>query len=238
MSTKTITQQALGKRREAKINRRIAQEHESIGDELGAEMYFSDADELEQAATVLAARTSMPLVSAGEVIPEETGTVRNSFIRSTLKTPDTAAMDASVARTDLLLQDDLDIAALAVDAANSVHADNSLEKMLIHQMSAAHQVSMTLMDRASGLIDHNDNYAGQNDSRNVNAIKMFNSAMRMMNSYQQGLLALNKIRNGGNQTVTIQHVNVSQGGQAVIGNLASEDCTRQGTNRKGSAPHE
>ncbi len=38
----------------------------------------------------------------------------------------------------------------------------------------------------------------------------------MMQVYQEGLLALHKVRSGGKQTVVVQHVHVSDGGQAVV----------------------
>jgi tetratricopeptide (TPR) repeat protein len=38
----------------------------------------------------------------------------------------------------------------------------------------------------------------------------------MMQIYQEGLLTLQKLRTGGKQTVVVQHVQVSDGGQAVI----------------------
>ena len=37
-----------------------------------------------------------------------------------------------------------------------------------------------------------------------------------MQVYQEGLLALHKMRTGGKQVVVVQHVQVSDGGQAVI----------------------
>jgi hypothetical protein len=38
----------------------------------------------------------------------------------------------------------------------------------------------------------------------------------MMDAFQKGTLALHKLRTGGTQTVTVQHVNVSDGGRAVV----------------------
>lgn len=40
-----------------------------------------------------------------------------------------------------------------------------------------------------------------------------------MTTYQQGLLTLQRLRTGGNRTVTVQHVHVGEGAQAVIGNV-------------------
>ena len=52
--------------------------------------------------------------------------------------------------------------------------------------------------------------------------RLSNAAARMMRIFQEGLLTLQKIRTGGKQTVVVQHVQVSEGGQAVIaGSMAS-----------------
>jgi hypothetical protein len=238
MTNQSTTRQVLELQHEADNLRKIAKEHAEIGDSMSEEFYRLDAEALEKKAAVLMVPIVSPVVSIGEVVPNETGTAQNHYLRSTLKSPDSAAIDASTARTELLMQEDLEITALAIDAANSIDANNSIEKMLVHQMSAAHRVSMQLMNRASGLISQTSYDPRTTESLNQQASKLFNSSIRMMNSFQQGLLTLNKIRNGGNQTVTVQHVTVSQGGQAVIGNLGSEDRTRQGTNQKGPTPHE
>ena len=97
----------------------------------------------------------------------------------------------------------------AVDAATSGRAENSLEKMLCHQMAAAHFSAMKLIARAA-------------DTRlpPVEMARLTNASARLMDSYQSALLALHRIRTGGKQTVVVQHVQVSDGGQAVItGNM-------------------
>jgi len=40
-----------------------------------------------------------------------------------------------------------------------------------------------------------------------------------MSVYQQGLLTLQKLSQGGHQRISVQYVNVSEGGQAVIGKI-------------------
>ena len=49
--------------------------------------------------------------------------------------------------------------------------------------------------------------------------KRLNAAARCMSVYQQGLLALHKMRQNGQQRIMVQYVNVSQGSQAVIENI-------------------
>ena len=58
------------------------------------------------------------------------------------------AEDASIRRTDLLMQPRFNALAIAVDAAESISAAHSLEKMLAHQLAVAHEASLRLMDRA------------------------------------------------------------------------------------------
>jgi hypothetical protein len=92
-----------------------------------------------------------------------------------------------------------------VDAAESAKAGNSLEKMLCHQMAEAHHAAMRIVARASN-----------GGLPIVEAMRLFNAAARMMQVFQEGLLTLQKLRTGGKQTVAVLHVQVSEGGQAVI----------------------
>ena len=42
---------------------------------------------------------------------------------------------------------------------------------------------------------------------------------KLARTYATQVEALRKYRNGGKQTVTVQHVNVEDGGQAIVGNV-------------------
>lgn len=58
----------------------------------------------------------------------------------------------------------------------------------------------------------------------VETARLLNAAARMMDCYQAGFLVLQKIKTGGKQVVVVQHVRVSDGGQAVIaGNIKAGD---------------
>ena len=94
---------------------------------------------------------------------------------------------------------------MAIDAAQSAQAANSLEKMLCHQMAAAHRAEMKMLGQSVRV----SNYP-------VEVARLSNAAARMMQVFQEGLLVLQKIRTGGQQTVVVQHVQVSESGQAVI----------------------
>lgn len=74
-------------------------------------------------------------------------------------------------------------------------------------MALCHQASFEMMDKA----------LNQKDS--VEQARLANVAARLMTTFQQGMATFQKLRTGGNQTVTVQHVHIESGGQAVIGSV-------------------
>ena len=98
----------------------------------------------------------------------------------------------------VLMRPQTDGEPLALDAANSIQSSNSLEKMLAHQMATAHKLAMQLMGQVCFEQD-----------ATVQA-KRLNAAARCMAVYQQGLLALQKVRQNGQQRITVQYANVSK----------------------------
>ena len=79
--------------------------------------------------------------------------------------------------------------------------------MLAHQLATAHKTAMELI----GLAQYERDAAAQ--------AKRLNAAARFMGIYQQGLLTLCKLRQNGQQRIMVQYVNVSDGGQAVVGTV-------------------
>lgn len=145
------------------------------------------------------------LGSGGEAINPKHGGMVN-----TLTQPTVAALEASSHRTDLLTMLGTDIAAMALDAADTVKAANSLEMMLAHQMAAIHQLSMKMAHRASLIQDP------------AVAVKTMNAAMKGFSTYQGGLAAFRHLRGTQQQYIVVQHVNVASGGQAMVGNVNTE----------------
>ena len=149
------------------------------------------------------ARTKGVTIANGEAVPPPT----EKFLHDTLRDPDLVAVEASVDRSRLLLQGGTDVAAMGLDAANSIRASNSLEKMLAHQLVVAHKIAMEQIGQT------------HYESDSVTQMGRFTTATRFMAAFQQGLLVLHKLRQGGQQHITVQYVNVRDGGQAVIGNV-------------------
>ena len=50
-------------------------------------------------------------------------------------------------------------------------------------------------------------------------VAMASAAARLLRAYAAQVEALRRLRNGGSQTVRVEHVHVNEGGQAIIGNV-------------------
>lgn len=77
----------------------------------------------------------------GETLQQD---FRLPWIIDTLENPDMVNVIASEHRVDLAASVGSRVVESAVDAAQSVQAQNSLEKMLCHQMAAMHRAAMKL----------------------------------------------------------------------------------------------
>ena len=81
------------------------------------------------------------------------------------------------------------------------------EVMLIAQMIATHELAMTFARRLKGT----ENLAQQDSA--------VNCLTKLTRTYAAQMEALKRYRSGGEQKMTIQHVHVAEGGQAIVGNV-------------------
>lgn len=121
-------------------------------------------------------------------------------VNEALKSPNKVSLNASIDRMEMLKETNL--LDLGLATAHDVKARNSIEQMLAHQLSAAHKYAMQSF---ADMDKHHDP---------VNKIKFGNLAVRLMDTFGRNSLVLERLQNGNNQTMTVQHVNVQ--GQAVI----------------------
>jgi hypothetical protein len=184
------------------------------------------------------ARTKLPSTRAeigagGELIDIENRCDAVGVV-DTVADPD--FVTASASRERLELANDAGSLDLALDAADTIQGQDSLEKMLVHQMAVLHRGMMRTATRM-----HEELYAatgrdeGRREAANVRACRLAGAMTRLSATYQQALLTLQRKRTGGSQHVTVKHihqqVNVTEGGQAVV---AGDTVTRgQGERRRG-----
>ena len=172
-----------------------------------------EADGLEAAALAYLYPEAAPAVGGdkGELVPlDATPKPRRSPKVSALADNERLSL-ASEARAE----------ELAIDMAECAGAETSIEKAMLHQMAAAHALSLRLVGRANLEIEGMGRWDQQGRGEAVVQItRLSNGAARLMQSYQQGVLTLAKIRSGGSQIIVVQHVQVNEGGQAVIAGQA------------------
>ncbi|MGK0437747.1 MAG: hypothetical protein ACJATK_000689 [Paracoccaceae bacterium] len=85
---------------------------------------------------------------------------------------------------------------------------DNVEGMLAAQMVAVHTMVMDCSQRAM--------LKSQTfDGKNMN----LNQAVKLMRTYTTQMESLNKYRGKGQQKMTVEHVHVNEGGQAIIGNV-------------------
>jgi hypothetical protein len=94
-----------------------------------------------------------------------------------------------------------------VAAVSEIKPRDGVERMLAVQMAATH----VALVRAGRWMATADNLA-QSQAHT-------NGFTKLARTYTTQMEALRKHRNGGKQTVTVQHVNVEDGGRAIVGNV-------------------
>lgn len=96
-----------------------------------------------------------------------------------------------------------------IAAVAGIAPQNETEAMLATQMVGTHEVAMEMLTRAKMATD-----PGQMERYGTLATKL-------LRTYTAQIEALAKIRRGGEQNVTVKHVHVYEGGQAIVGNVTT-----------------
>ena len=163
----------------------------------------------ETVARILTPAALSEISIGGELVPTD-----NMELRDTVTNPDYVTLDASRDRLDMAHR--ANVLEIALDAADSIDARNSLEKMLAHQMAVLHKHAMKLAAR----LDDMDHRARPERleivERNVETCRLVGTISRLTATYAQAFQTLQRVRSNGRQTVIVQHVHVNAGGQAVV----------------------
>jgi len=96
----------------------------------------------------------------------------------------------------------------AMALLNGIEPRDEIEGMLAIQMVGVHNLAMETLKRAM--------LEGQTlEGKEANV----NQATKMLRTFTAQMEALKRYRTGGQQKVTVEHVHVNQGGQAIVGNV-------------------
>ena len=122
----------------------------------------------------------------------------------------------------------------AIDQVKNIRPTGAIEEMLAVQMIATHEAAMECLRRAAIT---GQGFAG----RDMN----LKHAAKFLAIYERQVAALDKHRGKGQQSVTVKHVHVGEGGQAIVGNVthgagksAREPATRQALEPPSEQPME
>ena len=222
----------------AAVKREIADHMAERGD-YHASWERAEADEMDEAAGKFLDIGSHALQVTGPVKPGNGGEMLvvtremqadvPGLVDTVREKPSMLAAEASESRLRLTGN----AMVLAADMAQSIQARNSPEKALAHQLATLHRLGMLAAGKASDLLER---HGTLNQATSIEAARQMNAAARMFGAYQDGFVALDKIRRGGKQTVRVvhQHVAVAPGGQAVVaaGSVKGRGQKTKGNGRK------
>jgi hypothetical protein len=97
---------------------------------------------------------------------------------------------------------------VAVAMMHAIGPQDPIEAILAAQMVAAHDAAMEMISRARNP-----------EQPSVFVDACITRATRLMRTVTSQVMALKDYRSKGHQTVTVQHVDVRDGGQAVVGDI-------------------
>ncbi len=120
--------------------------------------------------------------------------------------------DAGVKGRDLNCRD----ANFMLSVVKSIRPQNQLEAMLAAQMAAVHLASMTMTRRLAHV-----ETLDQQDSAS-------RALTKLTRTYAMQMETLKRVRSKGEQKVTVEHVHVHEGGQAIVGTVATAGPDRAG----------
>lgn len=157
--------------------------------------------------------------NGGEMVPVgESCDALPGLVETVRQNPSLVTASASTKRLELAA--DAGALDMAVDAAETLRARSSLEKMLAHQLATSHALAMTFAAKAQHFAGHvaSWNSAPRQQAQSQEAARMAQASARMMQTFQQGLLTLQQVRGGPSLRAgsVRQHVEVRTGGKAVV----------------------
>ena len=107
----------------------------------------------------------------------------------------------------------------------NIKPKDHIEGMLAAQMITTHNMIMQCFRRTVGMFDD-----GQFDVLKIGNDTL-NLANKLMRTYTMQMEALNRYRGKGQQKMTVEHVHINSGGQAIIGNVTKNDTSTEGGTR-------
>lgn len=111
-------------------------------------------------------------------------------------------------------QDETKSLDLTFHALMDLAPQDGLEGMLLAQMLATHKMAMEMLTRAQA----------NNHSEVID--RFVNGATKLLRTFAVQTSALNTLRGKGTPNIQVENVNVSEGGQAIVGSVSAQIPTK------------
>jgi hypothetical protein len=111
-----------------------------------------------------------------------------------------------------------------------------MERNLVHQMAATHALGMAMLAKAHAATVLAAPWVPEERQRmqSTEAARMATAA-RVFECSQRAALVLGRLRHGGQQNMTVQHITVGDGGQAVVASERPSPARRPAPARRANA---
>jgi hypothetical protein len=208
----------------AATRRQRARQMRDDGDEAGADREEHDAAYLarqsdRQCDPLLAAGAPLVQGNSGEVVVAPAPDVEGDlFQKAVQQPPDMLAAEASEQRMMMTAAVSKPALTLALELGESIGTQTALERNLVHQIAATQAIGMEMLAKAQASLALAAPWVPEERQQlqSIEATRMARAAARVLECSQRGMLVLDRLRNGGRQHVTVQHITVRDGGQAVV----------------------
>ena len=191
---------SLKMQREAQRKRLLAPENDPIWRDFDLRC----AQDLErQSIELLKPQEALQTGAGGEIIPPVSMGLQG--LETIIREPDLLNLGASSQRMDLV--EKAGVLELALETSHLCGAKGPVQKMLTHQLAAAHKRALELIGESAQTTDPDI------------ACKKAKVAAKMMDAFSRAALTLQRLQTGASQVVTVQHVQIN--GPAVVGNFTN-----------------
>jgi len=202
----TPTEEAYNLKTRARIERNLCRKKGlSLKEKERVEKWEKEAEEK------LKLKDTPVIGTGGELIPNN-DSPEYLWLKDTVQDPNTTALYASIQRQ--CLAKSADVSELALDLAETIQANNSIEKIFAHEVAISYSLGMKSAAKANEYLEFKvfsrdmDQY--KDTVQLTAATKLMNASNRSMETGLKIFQTLERMKGKGQQTITVVHQHLHQ----------------------------
>lgn len=160
--------------------------------------------------------TRLIIGNGGETVPAEASL--HAYQPIVQQPPELLAAQATEVRLKQAAAISHEAMVLAVEATQSNAASGAMERDIIHQFAVLQSLGMDLLAASKRFLVTTTPWQSEERQQlqSIEATRCAVAGAKVLGASQQAARTLKYLRDGGRQVVTVQHVTVEAGGQAVV----------------------